>query len=355
MKKLYQINFKYLQIIFIWIFLIYLPHMGFSIGSEDIFVSYITNEGYSSTTDSFIKAFSNRAIFKQADGTVAYFDGRGFKTLKKFKKYKYLFSNRKINDIAVIYEPVVNSGRYELYFIATNKGLIVTDFKIFREFTKKDGLLDNNIKIVKIDNMKRIFCVSLHGISAGNLYFKKISDNVPYIKFYSFVPWKNFLYTFKIFCINFDSRNNLWLGTDSGLRVFDGNKWYKFTTKDGLPTNIIKSITFDKYGRVWVAGYSIADGGVGVFDGDGFVKYGIDSGVPSKRVEKIVADENVIWVATDNGVGKFDGKWHRYSKLDGLLQNRVSDIAVTDKAIFFRTTGRDKSGISILYKRPVME
>jgi len=58
----------------------------------------------------------------------------------------------------------------------------------------------------------------------------------------------------KIISLFKDSKNNLWVGTDAGLNLFDkSSETFKaYTTKDGLPDNCVNSIIEDADGNLWI-------------------------------------------------------------------------------------------------------
>jgi len=64
--------------------------------------------------------------------------------------------------------------------------------------------------------------------------------------------------------IAIDSAGNKWFGTNGGLLKFDGNKWTKYTTSDGLVQNQVTAIMIDKKGVLWCG----TNGGISKFYGN---------------------------------------------------------------------------------------
>jgi ligand-binding sensor domain-containing protein len=56
-----------------------------------------------------------------------------------------------------------------------------------------------------------------------------------------------------VYCITQDKQGLIWLGTETGVSMFDGTHFHNFTTKDGLPDVEVLEIFGDSYGRVWMA------------------------------------------------------------------------------------------------------
>ena len=61
-----------------------------------------------------------------------------------------------------------------------------------------------------------------------------------------------------------------------------------FTTENGLPSNHIYEITEDDNGFLWIG----TDNGVSRFDGKRFVNYTTKDGLPSNDVIQIVKEKN---------------------------------------------------------------
>src|SRR5208283_3157561 len=63
--------------------------------------------------------------------------------------------------------------------------------------------------------------------------------------------------------IAIDSAGNKWFGTNGGVLKFDGSKWTKYTTADGLIQNQVTAVMIDKKGVLWCG----TSGGISKFDG----------------------------------------------------------------------------------------
>ena len=77
----------------------------------------------------------------------------------------------------------------------------------------------------------------------------------------------------------------------------------------------------------------------------------VTKGLPNLNVRSIVIDNDVMWVGTPGGVGRFEGDFKRHRiftmESDGLLHNNVRSIALGGNRVFFGTVAglasRDKS------------
>lgn len=55
-----------------------------------------------------------------------------------------------------------------------------------------------------------------------------------------------------VYAIVQDKKGKLWLGTASGLSVFDGKEFINYSTEDGLAEGGVKSLAIDTLGNLWV-------------------------------------------------------------------------------------------------------
>ncbi|HEX7755008.1 MAG TPA: two-component regulator propeller domain-containing protein, partial [Niabella sp.] len=98
------------------------------------------------------------------------------------------------------------------------------------------------------------------------------------------------------------------------LRLFKS-----FSIDDGLPSNLIYSCTQDEKGFLWIA----TDNGVSRFDGKYFRNYSLTDGVPDNDVLEVVKEKNgTIWINTfKQGPCYYDEKTDRF--IDPLKNSTV--------------------------------
>jgi len=97
-----------------------------------------------------------------------------------------------------------------------------------------------------------------------------------------------------------DNSGMFWFATHfSGLLTFDGNKFNKIDTSDGLPWNNVMSVTQDKRGYYWFG----TDGkGVCRFDGEEFITITEKDGLSSDVCYFVLENENELYIGTLNGI-----------------------------------------------------
>lgn len=137
----------------------------------------------------------------------------------------------------------------ESLYCATSRGLLKYDNVHFTYYTVENGLSDNDIWSLSIDESKNIWCATVNGLSIfdGNQFHNYgINDGLP-----------------DNYCndITFDLEGNAWLGTDNGLsKIKLLPDWTiecsNLSSTDGLGSDIIYSVLLDKQGYIW-AGHNL--------------------------------------------------------------------------------------------------
>lgn len=103
--------------------------------------------------------------------------------------------------------------------------------------------------------------------------------------------------------------------------IFNGQNYNlntAFTINEGLPSNHVYDICEDKDGFLWIA----TNNGVSRFDGKNFLNYSTKDGLPSNDVLQIVKEKNgTIWVnCYKQPPSYFDKKLNRFVSFDSNLQ-----------------------------------
>jgi len=109
-----------------------------------------------------------------------------------------------------------------------------------------------------------------------------------------------------VFAVWVDPQDVVWAGTwGGGVSRYDGRRWTKLSTRDGLAGNVV---------------YSIVQGEDGVF-----------------------------WFGTDKGISRYDGQtWQTFDRNTGLLDNHVYSLAISPDGDVWAAT---KGGVNRLSRR----
>ncbi|MBK7965118.1 MAG: hypothetical protein IPK10_07375 [Bacteroidetes bacterium] len=164
--------------------------------------------------------------------------------------------------------------------------------------------------------------------------------------FEGYLP-SDFVYDAKV-----DSNDVLWVATGDGLCKYDGISWTTFTTANTpLPSDNIRSISFDNQNNIWISFYEVTVniGGIAKFDGTNWTIYTpSNSNLPNFECGKILIDsQNNKWIHSKYSVTKFDGlnfidfNWQN----SGLYGPLVYDIALDSADRLYALT--DLNGIYI--------
>ena len=120
-----------------------------------------------------------------------------------------------------------------------------------------------------------------------------------------------------------DSEGRWWFAGSAGLLRKEGDRWTRFTTRDGLRNDALDTLAETPDGSIWI-GYLDALGiSRFTFDRDKLrvQHYSENSGLKSDEVAALATDKRGwLWVTSNDGVDAFDGQnWRHYSQTQGLL------------------------------------
>jgi len=133
-----------------------------------------------------------------------------------------------------------------------------------------------------------------------------------------------------------DTEGRKWFGTGnwlygsardegSGVLCLDGESWRLFSTEDGLPGEVVRSVAVDRDGRVWFG----TDAGVSHCEGSAFRNHTEADGLCSNSVNVVFPDSNGdLWFGTKDGVSRYDGReFTTLRTTDRLVDDNVTAIA----------------------------
>jgi diguanylate cyclase (GGDEF)-like protein len=120
----------------------------------------------------------------------------------------------------------------------------------------------------------------------------------------------------------------VWAATENGLLRRDAKGETKlYQTADGLPTNRLRALAFDRDGVLWIA---TTGGGLVSFANGHFEVLNPDTGFPHLQVRSVLADpKGGVWAATAGGglVHVEHGVIKVYGVADGLPTNHLTALA----------------------------
>ena len=209
--------------------------------------------------------------------------------------------------------------------------------------------------LIKFDRKNRLWIATNKG-----LYMRNGETWMAYNK-------SNSSLTKTVQCMAFDSNNRLWCGTfGSGLFCFDGTRWSNYTTSNtSLPSNYVGTVTVDNNNVLWLncrdPRYPDKMGseyGLGLtrFDGNACTTYNHNnSPLPSDCFWDVQVDaDNRLWLAAAGDLGVvgltcFDGtEWTIYNTDNsGIALNEVTKITLDPKRGLIWLTHHPGLGLSV--------
>ena len=156
-----------------------------------------------------------------------------------------------------------------------------------------------------------------------------------------------------------DKAGNLWFGTtENGLYKYDGKSFQQLLIADGLISNSISSLLEDSTGKIWIG----TDKGLCLYDGNSItqIEIPLPKNLPPNTNElyrnsqlifsMIQAKNGVIWIASINGVFTYDGTsfspFQMKSNSGGFLStNHNVEKIFEDRAGNFWFGGRGNEGV----------
>jgi signal transduction histidine kinase/ligand-binding sensor domain-containing protein/CheY-like chemotaxis protein len=142
-----------------------------------------------------------------------------------------------------------------------------------------------------------------------------------------------------------DAAGQVWIAGTRGLARLSGERWTRFTERDGLKSNAVAHIAEDPDGAIWI-GYYEAFGLTRLTFPQGHLKlehFNTTSGLRSDKSIFLGFDaRGWLWAGSDHGVDVFDRvRWRHYGKSDGLIWddcNSNAFLADRDGAIWIGTS-----------------
>lgn len=238
-----------------------------------------------------------------------------------------------------------------LWFGTTGEGLYQYDGTRFRQFTTKDGLFSNTVWDLLEDREGRIWV----GTDAGaNVYegehFSKIdipgSEGSEWISNSAGnTPQTKSL---EVFSIMEDRGGKLWFATIDGVYIYDGQSFTPFEVdKNGKgfknsEKNNVEYILEDDAGNIWFGGR--VNAGVFRYDGKSITRLPLEELSGHDWAWPVLQDLNGnIWFSNWGGAYRYDGQsFTTFTTADGLLGNVVTRImAAKDGNLWFACGGED--------------
>ena len=183
-------------------------------------------------------------------------------------------------------------------------GATVYDGISFKDYNMTDGLPFGGINYIDFDSNGDVFMASALG---GMVHFDGVG--------FTIYTTANGLLSNVTRAITIDAANNKWIGTSSGISVFDNSNTLvdAHTIMLILPApdtlNPVEDVKINSQGDVWTGiyvDYLVTEGGIAVnTGGPTWSDYDVSDGLVGPVIRKIAIDNmDNVWVGTSTGVSK---------------------------------------------------
>ncbi len=212
------------------------------------------------------------------------------------------------------------------YILSLSPELFSQSFN-FRQLSNAEGLSQSQVLSIAQDKKGFLWI----GTAGGGLnrfdgqQFKTFTT-------YDGLPDDNI---WSIFC---DSHDRIWLGTSTGLTIYENGKFKTFPSYNGLDDDKIFHIAEDLVGNIWIA---TANNGVSVYDGEKFKSYGIKDGLGFSECNRIYCQKNgTVWIGSFGyGLTRYkNGKFERIGTKDNFKAEFIIDIEQRKDGGFYMLT-----------------
>lgn len=243
-----------------------------------------------------------------------------------------------------------------LWFGSRGNGVFKFHNNTFINFTKQDGLCDNDISCITEDKDGNLWFGTTNGVCK---FDGKTFETLKIPQSNTSSVWLDKVYPVvnpnQVMSILEDNKGNLWFGTNgAGVYKFNGKTFTQYLSDigmvydDGLYHNIILSIIEDHKEQLWFS--SLSHGGVSSYNGENFTHYTKELSDDFIRV--VFCDsKGKIWIGTHGnhkgGLDSFDGKQFKafYKKDDGLSHNNVMNIHEDKTGLLWIASGTTELSI----------
>ncbi len=173
---------------------------------------------------------------------------------------------------------------------------------------------------------KRIFCYTI--LLALTLFISETPE-AQEPNFYSFSV-NNGLPSNNIISLTISKKGQLYVGTESGAAMFDGEKFIPFYAsgkEDGsLKGGLVETLISSSSGDIWLGS---GNGGISILHGENKFQY-LNTHLSNNRIRGLFEDRSGnIWIGTDDGLNKYNPNTKTlkiYNTSDGLSHQWVRQI-----------------------------
>jgi ligand-binding sensor domain-containing protein len=210
-----------------------------------------------------------------------------------------------------------------IWFATYGGGIYRFDGKDWSRYTKEDGLGDDQIGPILVDNEGGLWV----GSAGGGLSYFDGDEWATYTTDYSSDQGisGNFIYS-----IYQSEDGSIWFGTDYGITRFYQGNWSSYTAEEALPYQTVFAIASDEDGIIWIGNNYVEEGAILRFNGKNWEIISFSNEDANILVRSIAyAPDGSLWFATLDGILiEHNGSWMTISEIDGSRIQECYSIVV---------------------------
>ena len=109
--------------------------------------------------------------------------------------------------------------------------------------------------------------------------------------------------------------------------------WEQYDYNSGISSNYIFDVEKDEQDRIWVS----TQNGITLIDGEKTKKYGLSNGLPATNIVKIVSLDDIIYAATSNKGVYFLSEGDTFKKAEFIQGDKVYTMNAVESKLFIST------------------
>jgi diguanylate cyclase (GGDEF)-like protein len=171
-------------------------------------------------------------------------------------------------------------------WVGTRGGLARHAAGTFRRYTKRDGLRDDFVRAILEDREGNLWIGTESGLC------RRVGGH-----FQDLGPGST---TKPIFSISQDREGAVWVSTfGAGLVRWQGGHSKTYTVRDGLPSDVVRFAHEDRDGDLWIG----TDEGLALREGERFSSFTSREGLPDEALHQILEDgTGGLWFGSNRGI-----------------------------------------------------
>jgi len=224
----------------------------------------------------------------------------------------------------------LSMDNYGNLWIATNRGISMFNGKNFKNYTESDGMPSENVGSITVDKNGTIWFITPEGLTSydGSEFSTFGEKNGIKVRAGANDP--------DVYASNDGSI--VIAQSPIGVTIFKDGISKTLSKEDGLTDTRVQDIDFDSKNNIWIG---TDGGGVFKYDGSKMEHFDVEDGLAHSETYDVYVDDNdKVWVGTFGaGVSFYDGEvWGSVDTRDGLIGNTINSIvSISDQKYFFGT------------------